>query len=94
MAAARRGTYAEKTCSFPGMPLWLDLLFLGLAVLLWTKGGRQLDDVVMMLMRILAVAFALVVLLGGRLLLLEIALLLLVLWLPSVRGLESGSRFL
>jgi hypothetical protein len=48
----------------------------------------------MMLMRILAVAFALVVLLGGRLLLLEIALLLLVLWLPSVRGLESGSRFL
>jgi hypothetical protein len=46
----------------------------------------------MMLMRILAVAFALVVLLGGRLLMLEIALLLLVLWLPSVRGLESGSR--
>ena len=84
----------KKTCSFSGMPLWLDLLLLGLAVLLWTKGGRQLDDVVMMLMRILAVAFALVVLLGGRLLLLEIALLLLVLWLPSVRGLESGSRFL
>jgi hypothetical protein len=82
----------KKTCSFSGMPLWLDLLFLGLAVLLWTKGGRQLDDVVMMLMRILAAAFALVVLLGGRLLLLEIALLLLVLWLPSVRGLESGSR--
>ena len=84
----------KKTCCFPGMPLWLDLLLLGLAVLLWTKGGRQLDDVVMMLMRILAVAFALVVLLGGRLLLLEIALLLFVLWLPSVRGLEGGSRFL
>jgi hypothetical protein len=60
----------KKTCCFSGMPLWLDLLLLGLAVLLWTKGGRQLDDVVMMLMRILAVAFALVVLLGGRLLLL------------------------
>ncbi len=75
------------------MPLWLDLLFLGSAVLLWTKGGQQLDDVVMMLMRILAVAFAMVVLLGGRLLPLEISLLALVLWLPSVRALESGSRF-
>ena len=75
------------------MPLWLDLLFLGLAVVLLTQGGRQLDDVVMMLMRILAVAFGLVVLLGGRLLLLEIGLLALVLWLPSVRGMESGSRF-
>ena len=75
------------------MPLWLDLLFLGLAVVLWTQGGRQLDDVVMMLMRILAVAFGLVVLLGGRLLLLEIGLLALVLWLPSVRGMEGGSRF-
>jgi len=75
------------------MPLWLDLLFLGSAVLLWTKGGQQLDDVVMMLMRILAVAFAMVVLLGGRLLVLEISLLALVLWLPSVRALESGSRF-
>jgi hypothetical protein len=75
------------------MPLWLDLLFLGLAVLLWTRGGSQLDDVVMMLMRILAVAFALVVLLAGRLLVLEIGLLALLLWLPSVRALESGSRF-
>jgi hypothetical protein len=83
----------KKSCSFTGMPLWLDLLFLGLAVLLWTKGGRQLDGVVMMLMRILAVAFALVVLLGGQWLLLEIAVLALVLWLPSVRSLESGSRF-
>ncbi len=75
------------------MPLWLDLLLLGLAVLLWSQGGRQLDDVVMMLLRILAVAFALVVLLGGRLLVLEIGLLALVLWLPSVRGMERGSRF-
>ncbi len=75
------------------MPLWLDLLLLGLAVLLWTQGGRQLDDVVMMLLRILAVTFALVVLLGGRLLVLEIGLLALVLWLPNVRGMERGSRF-
>lgn len=75
------------------MPWWLDLLLLIVGLVLWTKGGRQLDDVVMMLMRILAVAFLLVVLLGGKWLLLELGLLALVIWLPSVRALEGGSRF-
>ena len=75
------------------MPWWLDLLLLIVGLVLWTKGGRQLDDVVMMLMRIPAVAFLLVVLLGGKWLLLELGLLALVIWLPSVRALEGGSRF-
>jgi hypothetical protein len=75
------------------MPWWLDVLLLSVGLVLWTQGGRQLDDVVMMLMRILAVGVMLVVVLGGRWLLLEVGLLAVVLWLPSVRALERGSRF-
>jgi nitrogen fixation-related uncharacterized protein len=71
------------------MPWWLDLVLLGAGVLLWSQGCGQPDDSIGLLKKILAVVAVLVVLLGGRQLLLEIAALVLALLLPSASRFEN-----
>lgn len=70
------------------MPWWFDLVLLGLALLLWLSGSASRDDVWSLLKRLLAVAALVVVLLGGRQLVLELVVLVLALWLPGA----SSSR--
>jgi len=64
------------------MPWWLSLGLLAVAALLWTKGRRNQDDVIGLLQVMIAVAAFMVVLLGGRPMLLELSVLALALWLP------------
>jgi hypothetical protein len=64
------------------MPWWLDLLLLASAVAFWRSGSREADDVWSLLQRLFAVVALLVVLLGGRQVLLELLVLALALWLP------------
>ena len=64
------------------MPWWLSLGLLAVAALLWTKGRRNQDDVIGLLQVMIDVAAFMVVLLGGRPLLLELSALALALWLP------------
>ena len=64
------------------MPWWLSLGLLAVAALLWTKGRRNQDDVIGLLQVMIAVATFMVVLLGGRPMLLELSVLALALWLP------------
>ena len=64
------------------MPWWLSLGLLAVAALLWTKGRRNQDDVIGLLQVMIAVAAFMVVLLGGRPILLELSVLALALWLP------------
>ncbi|NQV10167.1 MAG: hypothetical protein HQ527_03215 [Cyanobacteria bacterium] len=68
------------------MPLWLTFVLLAAATLLWLLGSANGDDVIALLEHILAVGLLLVVLLGGRLLPLELAGLALALWLPRARS--------
>ena len=73
------------------MPLWLDLVLLGLAVFLWIKGGNTPDDVWSVFQKFLSVVAVLVVLLGGRQLLLEILALGITFWLPTAALFDGGS---
>jgi len=74
------------------MPWWMDLVLLLVGGLLWLLGDNHGDDVIGLLEKILAVAAVMVVLLGGRWLLLELAALVLALWLPSAARFEKGPR--
>jgi hypothetical protein len=74
------------------MPWWMDLVLLIVGCLLWLLGDNHSDDVIGLLEKIFAVAAVMVVLLGGRWLLLELAALGLALWLPGASRFEQGSR--
>ena len=65
------------------MPWLLDAVLLVTAALLWFSGSADRDDVWGLLLKMLAGAALLVVLLGGRQILLEWLALALALWLPS-----------
>ncbi|MEB3276863.1 MAG: hypothetical protein VKM92_07850 [Cyanobacteriota bacterium] len=75
------------------MPWWLDGVLMLSAFLLWFSGSAHRDDVWGLLQKMLAVVAVAVVLLGGRQMLLEAAVLALALWLPgaSSRRLRSLS---
>jgi len=73
------------------MPWWSVLVLLGLAVLLWTQGRAQRDDVIGLFVKFLAVVVLLVVVVAGRPLLLELGLLAFALWLPSAFHCERQS---
>jgi hypothetical protein len=66
----------------------MDLILLVIGLILWLLGDNHRDDVIGLLEKILAVAAVMVVLLGGRWLLLEGAALALALWLPSASRFE------
>ena len=68
------------------MPWWLDGVLLVTATLLWFAGSAHHDDVWGLLQKMLAVIGVLVVLLGGRQMLLEAAVLALALWLPGAQS--------
>jgi len=68
----------------PVMPWWLDGALLVVAPLLWLSGSRNRDDVWGLLQKLLAAIALLVVLLGGRLMVLELLVLLMALWIPGV----------
>ena len=72
------------------MPWWLDLVLLASAVYLWIKGGNTPDDVWSVFQKFLAFVAVLVVLLGGRQLLLEILALALTFWLPTAARFDGG----
>ncbi|MFN9623780.1 MAG: hypothetical protein ACK587_13265 [Cyanobacteriota bacterium] len=74
------------------MPWWMDLALLLVAGTLWLLADNHSDDVIGLLGKILAVVAAMVVLLGGRWLLLELVVLGLALWLPSASRFEQGPR--
>jgi hypothetical protein len=74
------------------MPWWMDLFLLVMGLALWLLGENHKDDVIGLLEKILGVAAVMVVLLGGRWLLLEGAALGLALWLPSAARFEQGPR--
>lgn len=74
------------------MPWWMDLVLLVVAGTLWIVGDNHGDDAIGLLEKILAIAAVLVVLLGGRWLPLELAVLALALWLPSAERFEQGAR--
>lgn len=65
------------------MPWWLDIVLLLASLALWTSGFNERDDVWGLFQKMLALAALLVVILGGRQLLLELAGLGLALWLPG-----------
>jgi hypothetical protein len=73
-----------SSCVEP-VPWWLDLILLVAAVLLWFTGTADSDDVWSLLQKLLAVVALVVVLLGGRQILLELLALGVALWLPSAR---------
>lgn len=68
------------------MPLWLDILLLVAAVVLWATGLANGDDVWSLFQQLLGVIALLVVVLGGRLLVLELAGLALAIWLPGANS--------
>ncbi len=70
----------------------MDLVLLLVGGVLWLLGENHSDDVIGLLEKILAVVAVMVVLLGGRWLLLELLVLLLALWLPSASRFEQGPR--
>ncbi|KAF0654898.1 hypothetical protein L107_00225 [Cyanobium sp. Copco_Reservoir_LC18] len=72
------------------MPWWLDLALLALAVALWQKAGNTPDDVWSVFQKFLSFVAVVVVLLGGRQLLLEILALALTFWLPSASRFDGG----
>ncbi len=79
-----------KGFGFDAMPWWLDLALLALAVALWQKAGNTPDDVWSIFQKFLAFVAVLVVLLGGRQLLLEILALGFTLWLPGASRFDGG----
>jgi hypothetical protein len=72
------------------MPWWLDLVLLGSAVLLWSKATNTPDDVWSVFQKFLAFVAVVVVLLGGRQLLLELLALSVTFWMPSAASFEDG----
>jgi hypothetical protein len=74
------------------VPWWLDLVLLALAVLLWARGSDTPDDVWSVFQRGLAFVAVMVVLLGGRQVLIEVIALGVALWLPSASRLEQARR--
>ena len=74
------------------MPWWIDLMLLLTGCFLWLLGDNHSDDVIGLLEKILAVAAVMVVLLSGRWLPLELAVLALALWLPSASRFEQGPK--
>lgn len=74
------------------MPWWLDLLLLACATAFWVRAGREADDVWCLLLKLFAVVALMVVLLGGRQVLLELLALALALYLPSSSSPNLWSR--
>jgi hypothetical protein len=74
------------------MPWWIDLLLMVVGIVLWIEGDNHRDDTIGLLEKIIAIAAVMVVLLGGRWLPLEVALVGLALWLPSATRFERGPR--
>jgi hypothetical protein len=74
------------------VPWWLDLVLLALAVFLWARGSDTPDDVWSVFQRGLAFVAVMVVLLGGRQVLIEVIALGVALWLPSASRLEQARR--
>ena len=71
------------------MPWWSTLVCLLLAAQLWASSLRNLDDVIGLLEKILAATLAIVVLVVGRNIVLELVGLLVALSLPMART-QSG----
>lgn len=71
---------------------WSHFLLLLLAFGLWWRGCADRDEVFGLFVRFLAVVVVLVLLIAGRPLLLELALLALALWLPSALRCEARER--
>jgi hypothetical protein len=65
------------------MPWWLDLVLLASALLLWIMGTNSPDDVWSVFQKSLAFVAVVVVLLGGRQMLLEALVLAATFLLPS-----------
>ena len=65
------------------MPWWVSLGFFGLSVMLWLSGRRNPDEVIGLLVKLLAALLVVVVLLESRNMLLESLALLAVLQLPA-----------
>jgi len=74
------------------VPWWLDIVLLVASVALWASGTDERDDVWGLFQKMLGVAALLVVILGGRQILLELAGLGLALWLPSASQPELPLR--
>ncbi|TVS02667.1 MAG: hypothetical protein EA413_11880 [Cyanobium sp. PLM2.Bin73] len=74
------------------MPWWLDLLLLTSATAFWVRASREADDVWSLLLKLFAVVALMVVLLGGRQVLLELLALTLALYLPSSSSPNLWSR--
>ena len=74
------------------MPWWLDLVLLASAVFLWSRGSDTPDDVWSVFQKGLAFVAVMVVLLGGRQVLIEVLALGVALWLPSASRLEQARR--
>jgi len=72
------------------MPWWLDLVLLAVAVFLWVRGDNTPDDVWSVFQKFLAFMAVVVVLLGGRQLLLEILVLACTFWLPTAARFDGG----
>ncbi|WP_216900929.1 hypothetical protein [Synechococcus sp. CCY 9618] len=72
------------------MPWWLDLVLLVVAVLLWNKATNTPDDVWSVFQKFLAFVAVVVVLLGGRQVLLEILVLSITFWMPSAARFDEG----
>ncbi|MCP9859764.1 hypothetical protein KBZ33_11765 [Cyanobium sp. Cruz-8D1] len=68
----------------------MDLVLLGSAVLLWVKGGNTPDDVWSVFQKFLSVVAVLVVLLGGRQILLEVLVLAFTIFLPNASRFDGG----
>jgi hypothetical protein len=64
----------------------LDIILLVAAVVLWSAGMAEGDDVWSLFQQLLGVIALLVVVLGGRLIVLELAGLALALWLPGANS--------
>ena len=65
------------------MPWWLDGVLLVVALVLWLSGNSNRDDVWGLLQKLLAGVAVVVVLLGGRQILLEALVLAVALWIPG-----------
>lgn len=74
------------------MPWWLDLVLLTSATAFWVRASRETDDVWCLLLKLFAVVALVVVLLGGRQLMLELLALALALYLPSSSSPNLWSR--
>lgn len=70
----------------------VSLLLLGLSALLWLGGAASIDDVFGMLAKIIGTVLALVVLIFGHQLPLELLGLLLAMSLPAARTFQSRTQ--